>query len=359
MSSTTVASPVISVVVPCYNSGWSVGDTLLSIRAQSFRDFEIILIDDGSTEDLSEALASHRADPRLRVVRQENRGLAGARNRGLAEARAGYVAFIDADDLWHPDFLSRSLAALRADLAAPYAFALCFHLDERNRYLAPSVWEGLSPRHDLIGLVDVNLVGNGSASLFRTDAVRAAGGFDETLRLRGATGAEDWKLCLQMAALGRPAMLGDPLVGYRRVLAGMSQGDPRRQMRSAELVIADLAPLLPQVPRRSWRNARLIMAGWLVPAYHRAGLHLDMVLLMAGAYLADPLFLLSVNVRLAHRRKLRQVLDGLLKRVPDQHGQPVAALREPDGRRPFAFLGPSCAAGSLPVAAGPAPPNGL
>ncbi|MEI4488248.1 glycosyltransferase family A protein [Frigidibacter sp. MR17.14] len=339
---TRTVNPLVSVVVPCWNAASSVGDTLASIRAQRLSNIEILLVDDGSIDDLTAALAPHRADPRLRVIRQENRGLAGARNRGLAEARAPLVAFLDADDLWHPEFLWQAHAALEADPGAPFAFALCFHLDENNRYLSPSTWEGLSPRHDLEGLVEVNLVGNGSASLFYTAAARSVGGFDESLRGRGATGAEDWKLCLQMAARGRPAMLTEQLVGYRRVLAGMSQGDPRRQMRSAELVIADLAPQLPQVPRRAWRNARLVMAGWLVPAYHRAGLTREMLLLMARAYLSSPLWLLSFNVRLAHRRKLSHVLNTLLHRLPRQAGLPVAALRMADGSRPFAFLARSC-----------------
>lgn len=350
--------PKISVVVPCYNSGWSVGDTLLSIRAQSFTDLEILLIDDGSTEDLTAALAPHRDDPRLRVVRQENRGLAGARNRGLAEARAPYVAFIDADDLWHPDFLARTHAALEAQPGASYAFALCFHFDQQNRYLIPSTWTGLNPRHDVVGLASTNVVGNGSAALFRTAVIRDVGGFDETMRARGATGAEDWKLCILMAARGTPVMLTDQLVAYRLVQSSMSQGDPARQMRAGEMVISDLAPLLPQVPRHAWANARIMTAGWLVPAYRRAGRHREAVMLMLRAYLGSPLFLLSANLRKAHRMKIEYILRRQFNRWPAECGQPLASLRFGDGSMPFAFLSRSTIGATAPEPAltgGPQP----
>lgn len=334
----TTPTPTISVVVPCYNSGWSVGDTLLSIRAQTFGDFEILLIDDGSTEDLTAALAPHRADPRLRVIRQENRGLAGARNRGLAEARAPFVAFIDADDLWHPAFLERALTALEAEPSASFAFAPCFHFDQENRYLNRSTWTGMRPRHDVIGLASTNVVGNGSAALFRIGDIRAVGGFDETMRARGASGAEDWKLCILMAERGTPVMLTEQLVGYRLVTSSMSQGDPARQMRACEMVIADLAPRLPQVPAVAWRNARIMTAGWLVPAYCRAERHREAIMLMLRAYLGSPFFVLSANLRQAHRMKLEYILRRWLRRWPPGCGHPLATLRFPDGTVPFAFL---------------------
>ncbi|MEJ5368692.1 MAG: glycosyltransferase family A protein [Bryobacteraceae bacterium] len=100
-----MSRPQISVVVPLYNKRQTVVPCLQSILAQTERDFELIVVDDGSTDGSGE-LAATLSDPRLRIVRQENRGESAARNRGIAEARADLIAFLDADDLWMPEFLA-------------------------------------------------------------------------------------------------------------------------------------------------------------------------------------------------------------------------------------------------------------
>lgn len=117
--------PRVSVIIPTYNSAWSVGRTLQSVLHQTLRDFEAIVVDDGSTDGFAMAVAPFSHDKRVRIVHQENRGLAAARNRGIAEARSALIAPIDADDLWHPEFLAETVSALEGDPDAPFAFA--FH----------------------------------------------------------------------------------------------------------------------------------------------------------------------------------------------------------------------------------------
>jgi glycosyltransferase involved in cell wall biosynthesis len=102
--------PAISVVIPLYNKAAYVSRALESIRRQTWADFEAVIVDDGSTDD-GGAIAAHFGDPRFRTVRQPNRGPGAARNRGIAEARADLVAFLDADDAWEPLFLE-AVAAL-------------------------------------------------------------------------------------------------------------------------------------------------------------------------------------------------------------------------------------------------------
>ena len=104
--------PPVSVVVPTYNSPALLRATLDSVFAQTFADFELVVIDDGSTDDTPAMLASI-ADPRLRVVRQANAGIGHARNRGIDESRGTYVALLDHDDLWHPEKLATQVAFLR------------------------------------------------------------------------------------------------------------------------------------------------------------------------------------------------------------------------------------------------------
>lgn len=99
------AAPFFSVVIPLLNKGASVESALLSVVAQEFEDFEVIVVDDGSTDDGPEVVSRLR-DCRIRLVRQKHSGVSVARNRGVAESRASHIAFLDADDLWEPTFLS-------------------------------------------------------------------------------------------------------------------------------------------------------------------------------------------------------------------------------------------------------------
>ena len=105
------AKPRFSIVIPTYNRAASVELTLAGCFAQKFVDFEIIVVDDGSTDETTAVLAGID-DPRLRVVRQDNAGPAAARNRGMQSARGAYIAFLDSDDIWYPEFLESASQAL-------------------------------------------------------------------------------------------------------------------------------------------------------------------------------------------------------------------------------------------------------
>ena len=109
----TVTPPLFSIIIPAYKAAGCIGATLKSVYEQSVRDFEIILVNDGSPDNLLEVLELQR-DPRLRVISQSNAGECGARNRGLAEAQGKYIAFLDSDDLWLPWHLEMAKLALDA-----------------------------------------------------------------------------------------------------------------------------------------------------------------------------------------------------------------------------------------------------
>ena len=99
-----ISSPKITVVIPLYNKEKYVARALRSVLNQSFSDFELVVVDDGST-DSSVAVVKRFKDPHMRLIAQQNQGVSAARNRGVAEARSEYVAFLDADDAYKPDFL--------------------------------------------------------------------------------------------------------------------------------------------------------------------------------------------------------------------------------------------------------------
>lgn len=112
-TTSTSASPVFSIVMPTYNRADSIAKTIEACQAQSFGDFELLIVDDGSSDDLPSALAAFD-DARINYIHQDNAGPAAARNTGVDAASGRYIAYLDADDSWYPDYLERALQQLQA-----------------------------------------------------------------------------------------------------------------------------------------------------------------------------------------------------------------------------------------------------
>lgn len=323
----------VSVVIPCYQSAWSIRRTLASVFAQRCGPTEVILVDDGSTDELDEAIEPYRS--RLRLVRQNNRGLAAARNRGIALARGDLVAPLDADDLWHPEYLATLVSALGNAPVAPFAFAASFRIDENDRLL-PDLSLPRAPRHDFTGLLSLNSVGNGSAAVFRRRMLMEKGGYDSSLRDRAAQGAEDWKLLVHLTAEAAPVMIPRKLVAYRLTRSGMSQDRPHKQLAAIETVIADLERDFADVPSRLFRDARTMMIAWLLPAFLRKRMYGRALREGWRAYVLNPLWWRNPELRLVHLARLRMSLSAPPK--------PEGSLRDwvdEGGETPFSFLPPA------------------
>jgi glycosyltransferase involved in cell wall biosynthesis len=221
-------APLVSVVVPAYNAQGTLDETLRSVRGQTHRALEIIVVDDGSTDD-TRAIAQRHAveDQRVRVLYQDNAGVAAARNAGWRDAAAELIAFIDADDLWAPAKIERQVQALQA--AGPQAgLAYCWtaRIDRDSRVIfAPP---GRCHEGDvLLEIARSNFVGSGSAALLRRQALVDAGGFEPRLRAEGAQGCEDWLLYCRVAETYGFALAPEYLVGYRYMPDNMSSDRPR------------------------------------------------------------------------------------------------------------------------------------
>ncbi len=326
----------VSVVIPTYNSAWSVGRTLLSVLNQRFPDFEVIVVNDGSTDAFDDAVAPYATDPRVRIVRQENVGLAASRNRGIAEARAPLIAPLDADDIWHPDFLAETVPALERNSTAPFAYSYSFRMDEDD-YLFPYIKPEAPPRHDFIGLLSLNTVGSGSAAVYRRDLMMRVGGFDEEMGKRNLHGAEDWKMILRLARMGMPVFIERHLVGYRLVADSMSQHNPQRQFYAILAVLDDIRREMPDVARRALADGRTMMTAWLLPAFIRRGKFGLFLVQSVRAYLFNPLWFTNPLLRRAHIYRLQIVLGVVMSVFAMKEAEhPHLSEAEMEGERPFA-----------------------
>ena len=301
------ARPLVSVVIPAFNAAWSLGRTLASVTNQTWPEIEIIVVDDGSTDSTPDLVREHAAnDPRIRLVRQPNGGVASARNRGLREARGEYFAPIDSDDLWAADNLEKQVEALEAaGERAAFAFAYSACIDEFGRPL-PSSPRTEAPRIDFEGLLLRNAVSNGSAAVFRRRRVIEAGGYDERLRAAGAQGAEDWKLTLTLVSRYEAVLVAEPLVFYRINPEGMSHAF-EAMCRSALTVIEDARGLKQGVPDQAFRDSRSLFLTWMLPRVLKARRWATALDLGWKAYGLNPAAARLPEVRALARRALKAI----------------------------------------------------
>jgi glycosyltransferase involved in cell wall biosynthesis len=242
---TEAVSPRVSVIVPCHNGGRFLDGVLASLAAQTFRDFEVVIVDDGSTERATrDKLAS--LPPSVRVVRQENRYLPGARNRGFAEARAEFVLPLDCDDTLDASYLAETVAIL--ENAPPDVGFVFTHLR------LTSALEGVVARHlNRFDQLFFNYLPY--CMLIRRSAWEAAGHYDETLR----DGSEDWEFGIRLSCAGFGAVeVAKPLFTYSVRPDGMwmskaarMHGTIWRRIRARHAELYRIAALA-----RLWRATR-------------------------------------------------------------------------------------------------------
>jgi len=186
-------SPEISVIIPAYNCEKTIQQTVNSVLQQTFVDFELIIINDGS-KDSTLNVISKIEDARLKVFSFENAGGNISRNRGLNLAVGKYISFLDADDIWTPDKLELQLEALQKNQNAHVAYSWTDYIDEEDNFLVSG--RRVSVNGDVYEkLLINNFLENGSNPLICREALIELGGFDESLKA-----AQDWDMWLRLAA---------------------------------------------------------------------------------------------------------------------------------------------------------------
>ncbi|MBD2250025.1 glycosyltransferase family 2 protein [Nostoc parmelioides] len=212
--------PKVSVVIPAYNAMKYLPATVESVLQQTFTDIEILIINDGSSDNII-AWTTQITDPRVQVISQENQGLSGARNTGINHASGEYIAFIDADDLWLPTKLEKQVKCLDNYPQAGLVYTWTAWTDETGK---PT---GVIVASDVEGYVWEQMVvndkiSNGSSAMVRRICFDKVGLFDTEL-----TSSEDRDMWIRLAAHYHFAVVKEPLTLYRRHSQSMSKNRPK------------------------------------------------------------------------------------------------------------------------------------
>ena len=199
------APPKVSVIITCYNLGQYLDEAVDSVLSQAWQEFEIVIVDDGSTDAATVALLADYCRPKTRVIRAPHRGVSAARNLGIASATGVYLCALDADDRLEPTYFAKAVGALEADPSITFASCWLRTFGDEEREWKPE-------RCDFPTLLWEDTVL--TAALVRREAVLAVGGYDAGMPLQGL---EDWDLWQTLIERGyRGTIIPEILFNYRR-----------------------------------------------------------------------------------------------------------------------------------------------
>jgi len=209
---------LVSVVIPAYNSSEYIGGAVDSVLRQSFKDFEIIVVDDGSTDDTRRIVDLYLTDSRIRYIYEENRGLPGARNRGARQSQGEYLAFLDADDYLAPNALEMMLQVFRSSGVAWLNVGVLKIEGDKKTVRHPQ-----RPAGDLFrAILDDDFITR--SPFYSSEAFHVVGMYDEKMCNR-----EDWDLNIRMIESGKPfALLDEPIYHYTRTPGSITTGNRRK-----------------------------------------------------------------------------------------------------------------------------------
>jgi glycosyltransferase involved in cell wall biosynthesis len=303
------ARPLVSVLVPAYNADATLAATLQSALTSTYSNLEVVLVDDGSTDAtvaIAEAFA--RDDQRVRILRQEHRGVSAALNFALNHISGEFVARLDADDLWHPTKLQKQVELMAADPAVALTHTFVRYIDASGRIVRDALPQELARRAHCQCLY-YGIVGGGSSAVFRRSVLDAVGRYDERLSVW-----EDLVLHLEVAAAGEIAFIPEYLTGYR-LREESSSADRQKSLRSWRLARTRIATEFPQIPAfvQEWSHARRLLE--LAEGFAIDGRYATSARLIAECFVSDPV---RTSTFLAYR--LHRKLSG--KRRPLQRSGP-------------------------------------
>jgi glycosyltransferase involved in cell wall biosynthesis len=245
--------PLVSVIIPAYNAEAFIQQTLGSVLSQTYKNIEVLVVDDGSQDRTPEIVRLvAQADSRVRLLQQANVGVAIARNRAIQLSKGEYIAPLDADDVWYPEKLEKQVNCFLQ--ASPYVgLVYCWsaHIDEENQLTGGWIAHGLEGQV-FFPLVYRNFIGNASAPLMRRTCLEQVGLYNTNLKMQNAQGTEDWDIYLRIAEKYEFRVIPELLVGYRQVNGSMSC-DYSKMTRSHNLIMKSIRQNHPDIPEIVYR----------------------------------------------------------------------------------------------------------
>ena len=224
-----ILEPTISVVIPAYNAERTILTTIESVQKQTFSNLEIIIINDGSSDETLDIIRKI-VDPRIKCFSYENGGNSLARNRGISHATGEFISFIDADDLWTPDKLELQLAALQnSEASVAYSWTTTF-IDGQEESVFPCnpiYFEGNVYDKLLVN----NFIANGSNILVRKKAIELVGEFEPTLKR-----CADWDFYIRLAAKCHFVVVPKHQIFYRRSSGSLSMNVELVEQESIKVI---------------------------------------------------------------------------------------------------------------------------
>lgn len=250
--------PKVSVVIPAYNAMKYLPKTLESVLQQTFTDFEVLIVNDGSSDQIVEWVDGI-TDLRVKLISQRNQGVSTARNIGIDHSQGEYVAFLDADDLWEPTKLEKQVHYLadRSEVGLVYTWTtLIDTLGEPTGRVFASLVEGLVWKQ----LIENDMISTGSSTMIRRSCFDEVGVFDPSLAF-----AEDWDMWLRIAARYSFGVVKEPLTFYRQHPNNATK-NRQKMMQSLRIVIEKTFQSVPldllHLRNRAYANFLLGLA-WL------------------------------------------------------------------------------------------------
>lgn len=281
--------PKVSVVIPVYNRARYVGETIESVLSQTYQDFELIAVDDGSTDDSRKVLESF--GNRVRILEhpnRENRGQSAAINRGIAAARGEHVGMLDSDDLWLPRKLETQVAYLDSHPEIGLVYGNGRGIDHQGRKLydiyAPGHVELSDPGRVLMDCYFL-LPNN---SLVRRSVLQQAGSFDESLRA-----AQDHDMAIRIAELTKLAYIDEEVFCYRRHPDSISRRNADMRWRNGFRILAAAKARYPY-PAQVVRKRSAVLHFRLAQCHLERRKHFAALSHLVRAFLLDPLRSLRV-----------------------------------------------------------------
>ncbi len=249
----------VAVVIPTYNYGRFILDAVRSVIAQTLQPSEIIVVDDGSTDETAAVVAAFGSG--VRYIYQNNAGVCAARNRGVSESTSELVTFLDADDTWEPTNLEKQLARFESDEELGLVHCAMREFDsetgETIRFHVEGGEDGVAD--NLLLWEGPVIVGPGGALTVRRKAFDHVGGFDTRMKV-----GEDWDFCYRVARVFKVGFVAEPLVNYRSHNAAAHrnvENMERGMLMFYEKAFATVDPEILKLRRRAYGNFHKVMAG--------------------------------------------------------------------------------------------------